>query len=111
MLSACKKLQLSQEPAPKKGRESTATHNFCKSNGSECRVVQIVHEVLLVHDCKNNCMSKIKFKSHTTNSTTELFYLCPSNEIVDVFWLEITTFLFQKFRNKSERLLFGKLQS
>ena len=47
----------------------------------------------------------------TANCTIKLFYLCRSNEIVDVFWLEIATFLFQQWGNKSERLLFGKLQS
>ena len=69
------------------------------------RVEKIVNEVLLVHffvkfvHCKLK-MSCAKFaKSNMINvfilfdtaiCTIKWFYLCPSNEIVDVFWVEIT---------------------
>ena len=75
------------------------------------RVEQIVNKVLLVRffvklvHCKLRISCAKVAKSNminvfilfdTANCSTKLFYLCLSNEIVDVFWLEITTFLFQQ---------------
>ena len=86
-------------------------HTISVKQMGKSRVEQIVNKVLLVRffvklvHCKLK-MSCTKFaKSNminvfilfdTANCTIKLFYLCRSNEIVNVFWLEIATFLFQQ---------------